>query len=330
MSKKQRVVYSLLALGIGAFSYGLIYWQKPLSERLFQDYSARLNRVLSISIKAPNQTESLPQVYWRSYLKKEPELSLSLLDSITLKHCGLDQLVFEKNSSLGKHASADYTLVWHIDLITGLQTCLANNHLEPQLKASLQHILVTKRAAINVYWHNFLVNELSIRHLWSSQQAIGKNPLPSYRALATNLTELSHIHGELVTSHSINKKQLLQLSEKLQKGASILALLQELNATSAWLNKVTMALDARQFSCQESKADYDILRNILTKVYTVKVQDYLAELDQSANAVLNSLSPLMQQSHAELLVRVNSIHLEFKQANRKHVKQWMQILDSCT
>ncbi|WP_163134452.1 DUF3080 family protein [Agarivorans sp. Alg241-V36] len=329
MSKKQLTLYLFILSSITAGAYGVLHWLKPPSERLFLDYSTRLNRVLSISIEAPNHTPTLPTISWRDGLQVEPELTLSLLDSLALKSCGLDQLVFEKSSSLGKHASADYRLVWHSEFIGGLQTCLNDLQLKPELRLSLAHILKTKLAAIDVYWHNYLLNEQSLRHLWISLQRLSVNPLSAYRALALNLQELSHIHKQLNVSNTIDKEQLLSLSERLQKGASIVALLQELNATSAWLSQVAAALASRQFSCHESEEKYQILQNILSKVYTVKVQDYLAELDQSAGLVLPSLSPLMQQSHPVLLERAHAIHVEFKQANRQHVTQWKLIIESC-
>jgi hypothetical protein len=329
MSKKQFILYLFLLSCLAAGSYGVLLWLKPPSDRLFLDYSTRLNRVLSISIKAPSHAPTLPPISWRDSLQVEPELTLSLLDSLALKSCGLDQLVFEKSSSLGKHASADYRLVWHTEFIGGLQTCLSDPQLKQELKTSLTHILETKLAAIDVYWHNYLLNEQSLRHLWISQQRLSVNPLSAYRALALNLQELSHIHKQLNVSNTIDKEQLLSLSERLQKGASIVALLQELNATSAWLNQVSAALASRQFSCHESEDKYQILQNILSKVYTLKVQDYLAELDQSTGLVLPSVSLLMQQSHPLLLEHALAIHVEFKQANRQHVKQWKLILESC-
>ncbi|MDO6762267.1 DUF3080 family protein [Agarivorans sp. 1_MG-2023] len=310
--------------------YSLLNWLAPRSDQLFGDYSARLNRVLNINITAPQTTRTLTPFSWRDYQQPEPLLQLSLLDSVGLKQCGLDQVIFDGNSSLGKHAAADYQLVWHTKIIQGIAACIQGKQLEPKLEDTLTVILNKKIQSVDLYWGNYLVNEQSLRYLWQSDHALRQQPYSAYQSLANNLSYLNKLQQQLIEDQNLDHEGLLALSESFAKGPSIFALLQEMQRSSLWLNEISTALEKLEFNCKNDRKNGIVLKNILHKVYMEKVQGYLAELDQSVRLLLPPLTALYHsQKSSFLLMTTKKIHLDFQESNRQHVKQWQLILDSC-
>ncbi|MGY5449382.1 DUF3080 family protein [Agarivorans sp. MS3-6] len=323
---------SLLVAGLtlAASIYVVINWSTPRSDKLFNTYVARLNRVLAINITPPSRSDALVNFAWRDYQLAEPAVSLSLIDTMGLRQCGLDQLVFEKNSSLGKHASADRQLLWHNQIILSLQHCLQNQAISPALTHSLNAILSAKTQAIHTYWNNYLVNEPSLRHLWTTPHTLNAHPVGAYRSMAGYLSSLQNIHQQFVNQQALDSAMLLAISQQLAKGPSILALLQELHNATLWLNTVSKALKQRAFSCRNNQQTFAILSNVLHKVYIPSVQEYLAQLDQSSNVLILQLAPLLDgQTVQTLLEQTKHAHHAFQQANKDHVKQWQRILNSC-
>ncbi len=330
MSKARVLQSGLLLIILSSTLYWIVEWLSPTSDRLFSDYSARLNRVLDISIEPPPNQAALPQISWRDFHGEEPELNLSLLDSISLHACGLEQLVFEANSSLGKVASADYQLIWHSQIIQGLSQCVNSQQLKPALKQKLQNILELKRQHLAVYWYNYLSQDKSIQRLWLGNTRLNTSPAAAYRQLSLQLSQLHSIGQRFTHGQSIDASELLGISKQLSSAPTLRALAQELNSASLWLVTISQALQQRQFSCQQNQQDFSILQNILNKVYMPKIQAYLAELDQSLN-LLNS--PLSSLFNSQGLDRLPSSMLQLQQnfhrANRQHVQQWQAILNSC-
>lgn len=329
---RAKILKSGLLLGVllGTL-YVIIQWLSPTSERLFTDYSARLNRVLDISIEPPQAQAALPTISWRDFHREEPELNLSLLDSISLRNCNLDQLVFEANSSLGKVASADYRLIWHSQITQGLEQCLNKGQLRPSLNAKLQNILQRKSTHLPSYWYNFLSSEDAIQRLWQGNTRLNDSPLPAYRQVAEQLEQLLAIGQRFTQSQSIDAAQLLRITEQLSKAPTLNALAQELNNASQWLNSISRALEDRQYSCRQQAKQFTILQNILNKVYMPRVQTYLAQLDQSITLLTPPITALFNgQDWNKLVIFIKQVQREFHQANRRHVKQWQVILNSCS
>ncbi|GGA91517.1 DUF3080 family protein [Agarivorans gilvus] len=330
MSKAKVLHSGLLLLIVSAGLYLLVNWLSPPSERLFSDYSARLNRVLDISIEPPPSQAALPQISWRDFHGEEPNLNLSLLDSMSLHACGLDQLVFEANSSLGKVASADYRLIWHSQIIQGLNHCISSQQLKPALNQKLKNILALKRRHLAVYWNNYLSQDAAIQRLWQGNTRLTESPTATYRKLSEQLQQLLDIGEQFNQAKTIDANQVLALNKQLASAPSLRALAQELSAASRWLVNISQALQQRQFSCQQHRQDFIILQNILNKVYMPRVQAYLAELDQSLNLLNAPLAELFkQQGLQHLPAAMQQIQADFHQANRQHVKQWQRILNSC-
>ncbi|WP_345877784.1 DUF3080 family protein [Shewanella algae] len=114
------------------------------TESLWQDYSARLERVTAQNFIAPDYRPEVDQNLNAANRPETLEARLPLLESLGLMHCRLGELIAAHNSSLGRVAEPSELLKYQLAFIQAAPICLIDARLESQTKQLLNRSPIAK------------------------------------------------------------------------------------------------------------------------------------------------------------------------------------------
>ncbi|WP_265177653.1 DUF3080 domain-containing protein [Shewanella algae] len=115
------------------------------TESLWQDYSAKLERVTAQNFIAPDYRPEVDQNLNAANRPEALEARLPLLESLGLMHCRLGELIAAHNSSLGRVAEPSELLKYQLAFIQAAPICLIDARLESQTKQLLTEALLQKQ-----------------------------------------------------------------------------------------------------------------------------------------------------------------------------------------
>ncbi|MFC4654286.1 MULTISPECIES: DUF3080 family protein [Rheinheimera] len=307
-------------------------------QSVWADYQTRLSRVTSVEFPpvASLPLTSLPSI---SQLRQPvAELELSLLNMLALRRCGLDQLVGERNSSLGKVQSVSQRFRYESKFLQQVQPCLRPGLLSTELSDQLQLVSQRKRIDLPNQWINLLMLDPTLRQQW--QPAAEGLPLSGQPGLTESLQALHQLQR---IQQLLEKEQWQALSE--QNAEDALALLYQSGYLSRWLHSVfshlrllqqtNSALEQLQIAqfCPAGKAhgNQEKLQGVLTQVFIPRIQQPLAQLDGAYQQFWPLLSALYQQSPLwpALQQRFDQPLQDLKQQLHVHVAWWQQVQHQC-
>lgn len=312
---------------------------RPDAEDLWLDYHSRLQRMLALPELAPELTPvpELPPV--RQLYQPLADTTLDLLDLVVLRRCGLQQLVAERNNSLGKTMAVANQLGYELQLLNQLKPCLQHPELDADLQQKLQLIYQEKQQQLPQVLANFLLTDQTLRQqLHGSQRGI-----QSGASITSTLTALQQL-GQL--QDYVLKKDLAALATtdaafiNYQVGAlyqsQLLADWQySLRQNNGWLSALNAQLDKVNLTafCQQPQAKdkTQILNNILLQQFIGKIQPHLAELDGMSQQLQPALNRIYQQSPIAAVIyqRTEAQHQTLKQQLNRHVAWWQQLQQRC-
>lgn len=308
------------------------------ADAIFSDYQQRLDRVLALT---PHEVQltALPQLPAIRELQQPIAPSqLNLLDLVALRHCQLQQLVAERNNSLGKVMQSANLLGYELQLLASIKPCLDHPALSVQLKADLQQIYRQKQQQLPVVLTNFLTTDLTLRKQLTGQPRLLTEGASN--AVAEPLTALKNLNGL--------KQQLLAANEEiyptltaayinqqlgvLYQGNFIADWQYSLRRSNAWLATVNQQL--AQVTVADlclKPAKMDILNNILTQIFVPRVQSYLAELDRIGYQLLPELILLYQDTPLAQHVddRLVKPAQQLRNLTKQHVRWYQQLQQQC-
>ncbi len=301
---------------------------------LQSDYLERLQR----SLDAPNVSSldrrSISQYRLparRERLSDIPELRIGLLDLvIDARRCPhLQQLISQRNSSLGKQLMPSQRLGYEGDLLRAIDDCVPHLQEGSSLKDTLQRLADDKRQQLPaVFW-----NALN-----------GSPEFENYLRFADKaLQRLASIGAALPAQLPPSADQLEPLFFALyasEQGSQLITSLASLRHT---LDVGSELLEQRQHNrplCPLGQATPRgrILQNIFIKFYAGSLQPYLAQVDQRGRewqATLLQLQridgiPTATREHLQRLAgEQDSLWQDFRAATARHVKAWQALLNSC-
>lgn len=312
---------------------------RPDAEDLWLDYHSRLQRILVLPDFEPVllPVPTLPPV--RELYQPLPTSKLNLLDLVVLRRCGLQQLLAERNNSLGKTMTVANQLGYELQLLNHLKPCLQHKALDAELQHKLQLIYQDKLAQLPKVLANFLLTDQTLRQqLHGSQRTL--KPGASATTTITALQQLVRLQQQLLQRDAATIAQTDAAFINLQVGAlyktQLLADWQySLRLNNSWLtelNQQLAAVDLREFCHHhQAKDKTEILRNILLQRFIGKIQPYLAELDGISQQLLPLIRQIYQQSVIApvLYQRTESQHQQLQQQLRWHVAWWQQLQQQC-
>lgn len=329
----------LLIAGCGPANDGLA---------LQNDYLERLQRSLDAADFPTFDSRNASQYRLpprRERLLALPELRIGLLDLvIDARRCPhLQQLISQRNNSLGKQLMPSQRLGYEGDLLRAIDDCLPHLQDDSRLKATLQRLASDKRQQLPaVFWNALNGSPEFENYLRFADQALPVDSQEDSAALDA-LQRLASIGAALPAQLPPSAEELEPLFFALyasEQGGQLITSLASLRHT---LDAGSEMLEQRQQNrplCPLGQATPRgrILQNIFIKFYAGGLQPYLAQVDQRGQqwqAVLLQLQriegiPPATRDHLQRLAgEQDSLWQDFRAATARHVRAWQTLLNSC-
>lgn len=320
-----RCIKSLLALWLAA----ILTACSPQPDTLWQDYRARLSRVLNKEL--PDQPilhhRALPAAVSPAQAATAPESQLSLIQVHQARSCGLDQLAGERNNQLGKVMTASVRLHYELRLLAALPACITHPALPAALQQQLAGIYQHKQQTITRYWQQFLQQDSTLRQqLSGSRRGL---PLQSVSSADTQ-----QALRQLLTLKTLIQRQQYQQAALIDIEAALSQLYQsQLLADlqySLWrshdqLQQLNLQL-AQLSDNQLCKASSNVRDNLLQQIFIGRVQQHLALLAGLSEEMTPLLLELYQQHPLSETVqqRFSTPSAGLKTALAEHVRFWQR------
>ena len=315
---------------------------------LQSDYLQRLQRSLDAADVNAFDNRSVSRYRLparRERLSEIPELRIGLLDLvIDARRCPhLQQLISQRNSSLGKQLMPSQRLGYEGDLLRAIDDCLPHLQEDSSLKTTLQHLASDKRQQLPaVFWNALNGSPEFENYLRFADQALPVDTLEDSAALGA-LQRLASIGAALPAQLPPNTDELEPLFFALyasEQGSQLITSLASLRYT---LDAGSEMLEQRQQDrplCPLGQATPRgrILQNIFVKFYAGGLQPYLAQVDQRGQQWQTALLQLQRidgipaatREHLQRLAgEQDSLWQDFRAATARHVKAWQALLNSC-
>ena len=323
---------SLLAIG----------WLAPQDpdEARWEDY---LDRIARLSRQALSERAPLPLLPYpgaRELRLPLPEHRVDMLDYLELRHCGLMELISQRNSSLGKLQADSLRLSHELAFIQQARTCLEENTLDdPELVTVMSQVVAEKEAALPALYWNVLANSEEIRRFFSQSPSAS---VGDTSAALQSLQQLSHTviaHKQSGAVTPLNLEPLLETLAHNQSGGYLLrrmALsLRELERG----NQLLAGIDPQRL-CPRNQASTRArrLRNVLDKVWGPKVQQALAQSRRQRQSLADSLeqmngllgsAPAPFTRWRQHYFGPNGVESRMEHALERHVTLWQEHLRAC-
>lgn len=315
---------------------------------LQNDYLERLNRALEADGFAAFDSRSTSQYRLpprRERLLALPELRISLLDLvIDARRCPrLQQLISQRNSSLGKQLVPSQRLGYEGDLLRAIDDCLPHLQEDSSLRATLQRLANDKRDQLPaVFWNALNGSPEFEGYLRFSDQALPVTAHEDSAALDA-LQQLAALGQALPQNLPPPAEQLEPLFFALyasDQGGQLITSLASLRHTLEAGSDLLEQRQQRRPLCPLGQATPRgrILQNIFVKFYAGGLQPYLAQVDQRGQqwqaALLhlqrtNGIPAATREHLLRLAGEQDSLWQDFRDATARHVKAWQTLLNSC-
>lgn len=340
------------ALTLLAAMLGLAGCERPPeASRQMDNYLNRVGRVMGQSWQ-PWDASQLSQYRLpprRERMLEVPEIRIGLLDLVVeSRRCQtLQQLVSERNSSLGRLMPASYLLAYEGDLLRAIQACLlviADDPARAGLREQLEEIARIKRDNLRSAFWNALNGSAEFEaYLRFSDRPLPatNDPLEDYQAIAA-LNQLSAIGEALPAELPPGRSSIEPLMHALQRSERSGQLIHTLLRLTHTLNQATAMLEARpaNYLCplgvptERSR----ILLNVFRTFYAGDIQPLIAQTQRLGRPWQTALKRLEQipggapSSTAYLRALAgseDSLWEHYQLSLTRHTRAWQEVLGAC-
>ena len=276
----------------------------PQAEDVLLDYSERVHNALELDAPSDYQ-HSLPTYPRRRDLRLEQsDLRIGLLDFVSLDRCGLEKLVAERNSALGKVMPASQQLLYEHRLLSLARDCAdtlrARADPDVDLLKTLDEVVATKEGDLpHFYWNAIFASPEMADHL---SLAVSLLPVEATISAHDQLEALYYLRdvraGLGHSSTEFTSKILEDHFFTLNNGHYGGRLLLSMDELAHHLQRVADALDERQLArppCPQGLPTprAEVLNTIFLKFYLGTVQPYMARVHQEGNAWIGAMDELI-------------------------------------
>lgn len=308
------------------------------AQSLMDDYAKRLGRTLALELKNPAPLDLQPLPSITATRADIAETSITLVELVATRACGLDVLLGERNSSLGKVMPPSQRLKYELQFLNQVQPCLTHPDITRDLQQKLIAISNEKRSQVYQHWQNFLLQDETLR-----QQLHPYRSLSEPNSVAGVAETIQALHSLLALKKSIVEQNWRQASEinpeqaleALYKANTLSQLQQSLRFSHNWLRGLNQQLEQVDLKAQcpagRASDKAEILNTILLQYFISKVQVYFAQTD----GAYQQLYPLLQQLYQDTALAL-SIQQRFEVPNnelkaelRRHVLWWKAVQQQC-
>lgn len=318
-------------------------------QALQDDYLARLANGLELDLAAapPASLEQWRMPPRRERLLATPELRIGLLDLLIDMHrCPrLQQLIAERNNSLGKQMVASRRLGYEGQLIAALQDCLPvlARPADAATRDTLQALLAAKREQLPaVFWNAVNAGPEVEQYLRFAPRALAPEA-PGDEAALLALERLAEIGTRLPAALPPAPEALDELFFALHAssgGPELITSLQRLTATLEAGSKLLERRQATRPLCPQGRPTPRgrLMQNLFVKYYAGQLQPYLATVHQRGqrwSAALRRLAgaPGIPSASRDYLLALagteHSLWSGLNAASQRHVQAWQDSLRRC-
>ena len=338
MQKKAGWVLASLAIA----SLLVIWWLAPQDpdEARWEDYLSRIARLSRQELPARGPLPLLTYPGARELRLPLPEHRVDLLDYLELRHCGLMELISQRNSALGKLQADSLRLNHELAFIQQARACLEEDALEdPELVKIMSKVVAEKKAALPALYWNVLASSEEIRRFFSQSPSAN---VGDTSAALQSLQQLSHTLVAHKQSGAVTPLKLEPLLETLAHNQSGGYLLRRMALSLRELergNQLLAGIDPQRL-CPRNQASTRArrLRNVLDKVWAPKVQQALAQSRRQRQSLADSLEQMngLLDSPPAPFTRwrhhyfgPNGVESRMERALERHVTLWQEHLGAC-
>lgn len=324
----------------------------PQAEDVLYDYSERVHNALELDAPAPHQ-HNLPTYPRRRDLRLEQsDFRIGLLDLVSLDRCGLEKLVAERNSALGKVMPASQQLLYEHRLLGLARACAdtlrARADPDVDLLKTLDEIVETKEKDLpHFYWNAIFAGPEMAEHL---SLAVSLLPLEATVSVRDQLEALYYLRdlrpGLGHVSIAFTSEKLEDHFYALNNGHYGGRLLLSMDELAHHLQRIADVLDERQQQrplCPQGipTPRAEVLNTIFMKFYLETVQPYMARVYQEGSAWTDAMDELIvRQENVPTAFRtyhdraLSSDHPDgpwqrFSSALDDHTRAWQTLFSSC-
>jgi hypothetical protein len=338
MQKKAGWVLASLAIA----SLLVIGWLAPQDpdEARWEDYLSRIARLSRQELPARGPLPLLTYPSARELRLPLPEHRVDLLDYLELRHCGLMELISQRNSALGKLQADSLRLNHELAFIQQARACLEEDALEDQeLVKIMSKVVAEKKAALPALYWNVLASSEEIRRFFSQSPSAN---VGDTSAALQSLQQLSHTLVAHKQSGAVTPLKLEPLLKTLAHNQSGGYLLRRMALSLRELERGNQLLEGidPQRLCPRNQASTRArrLRNVLDKVWGPRVQQALAESRRQRQSLADSLEQMngLLDSPPAAFTRWhrhyfghNGVESRMETALERHVTLWQEHLGAC-
>lgn len=336
------LIYWLLAAGL----YGC---SAPSLQDHLDDYLQRLSNTLDQPLPQLKKASWPGLPSYRERHQDLPDLRIDLLDFLDLDECGLQQLVAQRNSSLGKVMTDSQRLLYEHRFLQALRVCLTrSDKLPDELQTHLHKVLAIKQSTVPLVRWNASWGSREFAALFS-RAAPAKPPGQTFttansrEALIWLQTNFPPRPGQPVPD-SATLESRYQTLEQGRHGGELLNTLQSYSDALQTATQLIEQRLARKPVCyrQTPSRSGRIAENILRKFYIQNLQPELAELDREGRAFLEAANAslshhknrtpkimLQWQQNTLSLTSAEAPWQRYRRSVKQHAKAWQTLLQQC-
>jgi len=324
----------------------------PQAVDVLADYDLRVRNALELD--APEAyRHSFPTYPRRRDLRLElSDLRIGLLDLVSLERCGLEELVAERNSVLGKVMQPSQQLLYEHRLLGRARDCVDTLRAHPQLDEELLETLsevvdAKERDLPRIYWNATFSSQEMAEHFSLAVELLPLQLEADPQAQQEALYYLRDLHAGLgYSATEVVSEELEGHLFQLNNGHYGGRMLRSLDALSYYLTDVADVLTQRQAErplCPQGVPTprAEVLQTIFLKFYSGQVQPYMARVHREGHAWVDAVEQLAARQDtmppAFATYRAAVLASEepsapwprFVRAIDGHTKAWQAVLQSC-
>ncbi len=323
-------------------------------EDLLRDYVGRLQNLTEVEV--------LDTLDARSGLQRYPprrerrlalgDVRIGLLDFLALHGCGLQQVIGERNSALGRVMAVSQQLLYEHRLLLGTRRCqvqLADDPDAVALSEQLAEVAHLKGADLpKAYWNATFASP-EFEHMFSLAAA----PLPVSEApggaqVTQALLGLAALGPALGSERlEIDSTRLEDYYQVVRSRRMAGELLGAIDLLRFYLDAAAEVLERRLAErplCYKQRPTPRArnLDNVFRKFYAGGVQVYLARVDREAGEWLRALDRLFAEQRVPLspvmaAYRDSQLRMDgegglwrrYRAAVARHARAWQRVFDQC-
>lgn len=325
------------------FSVFLCACGQPAADEAYRDYLQRLARTLNTDM--PGVTpESIQRFPARRQLKRiEPDIEMGFLAFLQLKSCNLQQLIAQRNSSLGKVMPDSQRLIYEHTLMQSLQLCLQREGHERKEIDWMTNLLASKQSMRHIIFWNTVIASPEMTHFFSLSAApFSMHDTSSRQDIQRALSHLLSMQNKLGQKASVLNADSLENSY-LSIGSESYAsqLFRSAELAKAWVNAGTYLIDQsldKRPLCPQGRATpkSQVMQTILNKFFVAKIQPHLARIQRELQVLSQQFDiveiPNDQEAYRayyQLYLSSQGLPEQYTQAIKQHVQVWQRLLKQC-